>query len=392
MQMSIPLKLNRVALLTVIVMLGSITLGESLFSPKTSMMALLMSCKTEEERERLRQQRDAMPPRKVFYGRIVDTEGKPIPDAVVVVSWNTLSLRKGFSDETYSDTLKTDGNGCFKKQCPNVARFFADVSKDGYEAVYQLGSDDFIKHPLHSEENPVTFVLRKRGPLTFLILSPNTGKRLDNVFESDETNSVSSPLDLLAWDSSRKWKDSATTNADLQIDAVFDATGQCWNITYSVTNGPGGIVLSDEMLYEAPADGYVPSVSVTCTTNSGIRKYLYVKSRTPAVYSRTEFSHRMNFRDVPLALGVACKAWVNPYGERGLEFDERIDSAFGLAESLRKEALEAFASGRYPEKKKDMGKLAEETRERVLREQEERNRRNREFQEQQRKLKEAKKK
>ena len=83
---------------------------------------------------------------------------------------------------------------------------------------------------------------------------------------------------------------------------------------------------------------------------------------------------------------------MNPYGDRSLEFDERSDSVHGLAASLRAEALKAWAVGGYPERKEDMGRLADETRERLMREAEERNQRQREWQAEQEKLKEAKKK
>ena len=76
---------------------------------------------------------------------------------------------------------------------------------------------------------------------------------------------------------------------------------------------------------------------------------------------------------------MSCKAWVNPYGDRSLEFDGQSDSAVGLADSLKAEALTAWAAGRYPERKEDMGKLAEDIRERLKRETEESNRRNAEW-------------
>ena len=391
MQMSIPNKLNHAALFAAVAMLATASCGEA-FSSGASMAELLKPLKTAEERARLVEERDALPPRKVYYGKVVDTQGNPIPDAEVVLSWGEFinSLRGG--DKAFEETLKTDENGCFRKKCSSVIYFRAHASKDGYVPEPSLRPGDFRNHPFHSEKDPVLIPLRKRGPLTFLIASPLTSKLPDNVFETDKTNNVSRPFDLLAWDSSRKWKDSATTNADLRINADFNSVGQCWNITYSITNGPGGIVMSDEMLYEAPANGYSPSVSASFANGYEQRKYLYVRSRTPSVYSRVMFVHGVSAGAGGVYLNVSCKAWVNPYGDRNLEYDERVDSAFFLADTLRKEALEAFAVGRYPEKPKDMGKLAEETRERVMREQEERNQRNREFQEQQRKLKEAKKK
>ena len=391
MQMSTSLKLNRAASLAVVAMLISAADGQP-FSSGSSMMELLKNCNTNEERERLIQEWRALPPRNEFFGQVVDMQGNPIPDATVNLSWHTLFIRGVSKTSSLKETLKTDKNGCFKKKCSYVGSFYAYVSKDGYEEVLADRPGNFLDHPWHSEENPVITVLRKRGPLTFLIVSPSSGQWTDIIFGSDGTNSVSRPFDLLSWDSSRKWRDSATINADLRIDAAFDVTEQCWNVTYSITNGPGGIVLSNEMLYEAPADGYAPSVSTTFTDGRKQQKYLYVKSRMPAVYSRVMFVHGASVGGEVPYLNVACTAWVNPYGERGLEFDERIDSAFFLADTLKKEALEAFASGRYPEKPKDMGTLAKETRERVLREQEERNRREKEWQAEQEKLKEAKKK
>ena len=348
------------------------------FSSGASMMELLQNCKTDEERERLNEERRFLRPRMAYYGKVVDMQGNPIPNAAVHLSW--YPHQAAFVTRApYEKTVRTDKNGCFKKWGFNIWNFYVTASKEGYapEPVNQL--ENLTDHPWHSKKDPVLITLRELGPQTFLIISPFAGQWTEDVFRIKGTNSVSHPLDLLAWQSSRQWKDSTPANADLWIDADFDAMGQRWNITYSITNGPGGIVLSDEMLYEAPAEGYAPSVSVAFTNGYKQRKYLYVRSRTPSVYSRIMFVHGVSVGEGGVYLNVACTAWVNPYGDRSLEFDGQSDSAVGLAESLRDEALVAWAAGRYPERKEDMGKLAEEIRERLKRETEESNRRNAEW-------------
>ena len=386
-------RLPRSALLVGIAMLATTACSLRSFSSGASAAEIFQNCKTDEERERLREERHRLIPRMIYYGKVVDMQGNPIPGATVNISRYSfgaaISARGCAPVRT---TLKTDKNGCFKKWNINVWRFFADASKEGYAEERSLNPGDFKYYPWHSKKDPVVITLRKKEPETFLVISPPDNNKLDiaPLFKTPGTNSVSQPFDILSWGGDRKWRDSVTTNADLQIDAAFDAARQCWNVTYAVTNGAKGLILSDTMLYEAPETGYSPSATFS-VTNQEQDCYVYVKSREPLIYSRLLFGH-MFYLNGGQSLRLYCKVWVNPYGERSLEYDERIDSAFFLADTLRKEALEAFAAGRYPEKKKDMGKLAEETRERVLREAEEKNKRNREFQEQQRKLREAKNK
>jgi hypothetical protein len=184
-----------------------------------------------------------------------------------------------------------------------------------------------------------------------------------------------------------------TEYTDIIVDGEYDENAKTWTVTLCATNGTDGMILDNRLLHEAPADGYVKQCAIRVTNLYDQTKYIYLRSRQPTVYSRIELTYNLCYDlGKPDYLRVLYDFCMNPYGERNFEFDERSDSAFGLAPSLRKEALEAFSAGRYPEKPKDMEKLAEETRERVAREMEEGNRRQREWQEQQRKLKEAKQK
>ena len=332
------------------------------------LVEVLKEARTMARANKITQEWCTVPPVDTFYGKVVDTLGVPIPEATVNVSWYTVSPTGFYSRAPQRETLKTDKNGCFNKKCKQVSSFFSSASKEGYVDVTE-GSRNFLNYRAQSEANPVIITMRKKGPLSFLIVSPATGRLPDTVFHSDGTSAVNYPLDLLSWKSGPGWKYCATTNADLRIDAAFDAAKKCWNVTYSITNGPGGIVLSDKMLYEAPADGYAPSVSVTVTNVYDWRRYLYVKSRAPAIYSRVLFEHSASVGTNP-SLRVSCKAWVNPYGDHSLEYDERADSLFGLEYGLRCEAVAALASGKYPERP-DMAKRVDELREQLRKAKEE---------------------
>jgi hypothetical protein len=230
--------------------------------------------------ERLKAIYDRVPLTRTVYGRVVDQEGNGVGNADIELHWKSAGWLLGEPEEINKVRVESDMKGFWKATLKRpIDASIRLVQKEGYASIGIEGgrANNLIDIPT-AEDNPVVAVLRKRGPLTFLIISG-----CDTVFQTDGTNNVSRPLDLLAWTSDfyGSWKFSATTNAELRIDAAFNETGKCWTVTYSVTNGPGGVILSDTMFCEAPADGYAPSVTATFSNRYDQRKYLYVRSRTP---------------------------------------------------------------------------------------------------------------
>jgi hypothetical protein len=328
----------------------------------------------EERRSAFKEVFDRLLP-VTIYGKVVDQNNEPVPGADVCISWERATYMLGKPDYGRKDWIKTDGKGRFIFSCDHPHRAFASASKTGYEA--PKGSTDDLIQNRTGEDTPAVIFLRKKGPQSFLIVSPSGNRGNGSIFQTDGTNAVSRPLDLLAWKSDPGWKRSVTADADLRIDAAFNADKKTWNVTYSITNGPGGIVLVDKILYEAPADGYAPSVSmsVAVTNMQGLQCYLYVKSRDPAVYSRVLFAHGIGF-GTNMDLRVSCKAWVNPYGDRNLEYDERVDGVYGVSNDLEKEAKAALRSKQLPQKP-DVAERVRQRRERNERERlEEERRRN----------------
>jgi hypothetical protein len=220
------------------------------------------------------------------YGRVVDQWTNGVEEADVRISWDSAAWMIGGPRKDYDDWAKTDVRGFFSATLDHPERAFAYPSKDGYATTLGNSSGDMIENRT-SKDKPAVVFLRKKGEVSFLFTFPDSDeRRKDVLLKISGTNALSRPFDLLAWDSEYGWKKSAATNADLRADAVFDAGMKRWRVTYSVTNSPGGVILSDKLLYEAPLDGYAPSMSATLTDEGRQSKYLYLKSRTPTVHSR----------------------------------------------------------------------------------------------------------
>ena len=321
------------------------------------------------------------------YGKVVDQWTNGVPEADVRLSGYTAGWMIRQRDKRYEVWTKTDKAGLFHTvlEYPDTASLTA--SKEGYEFI----RGGYYKEPVQhrtTAENPVVIRMRKRGEMTFLVKQAWGNVRSHTMFSAKGTNRMTTAWNMLK---SVPYENSPLAEyTDIVFDGGYDANIKEWTLVICATNENDGLVLSDERLYEAPRGGYVKQHTIAVTNTSEQQKFIYLRSRQPTVYSRVELAYdlRGSFNEPP-KLRVFYDFYLNPYGDRSLEFDERSDSAFGLAPSLRKEALEAFAAGRYPEKPKDMGKLAEETRERVAREQEESNRRKREWEAEQRKRKEA---
>jgi len=325
----------------------------------------------------------------VVYGKVIDQNGNVIPNADIEFRWYQQSWLIGKADYGTTRTLVTDERGCFSVTCPKLDRAYAVVSKSGYET--PSSTSDEIKTTT-SEEHPAIFVIRKKAATTYLIVQPAHNSRPEQfkwITHGDKTSVIFDVISRLGE------KPIPATYADLAFDAAFDANRVCWSLTVSATNGTDGIVVDNDMLYEAPVAGYAAVVSFSITNAPHQRGgvYLYLKSRSPAVYTR--FRLEYDQWDDPLrdgkSLRLFYKAWTNPYGERSLEADERVtENNWRTRKELTAEAVQAIRSGRLPAKP-DIERRIRETDEKVVREEAVKERRHQEWLEEMEKLRAAEK-
>ena len=246
-----------------------------------------------------------------LYGKVVDQDNHPVPDASVHMVWTTLGVPGGSSEIQTS----SDGDGLFSLTNQQGKVLEVQVQKNGYYTVNRGGSAVPFNYANPSDpsyiepdaNNPVVFHLRKKGL---------NGAQLLHWQRNVALNAQNKKaLDL---------RTGQTTNGEtlsLSVD-VLENSGKfgafAWSARVSVTGGGSLQLTTDQFPFLAPASGYQPSVDVNMTTpkppvwNQGAGGEFYVQ--TPTGYGRYTIS---------MAVGVnsmEVEGYFNPTpGDRNLE-------------------------------------------------------------------------
>lgn len=217
----------------------------------------------------------------------------------------------------------------------------------------------------------MVFRLRKKGPEAFLM---SGGVHFEFSEEESGTYKGDSlfrggrgfPMKTEELDNPKVYGEPVV--CDLRAKATYHPKRKLWVVVIEPGNPEGGILVSDELLYEAPATGYQPglTIQVPCkgpkdsNPNWGIEtpspgKYLYLRSRKEPIYSRinmengfkTHFTTSSKDKKTlvqEMWFGGAAKT--NPYGDRILE--EATDLPGPLRLKLMDEIDEAHKRGVRP--------------------------------------------
>ncbi|MEI7946965.1 MAG: hypothetical protein WCJ02_09720, partial [bacterium] len=274
------------------------------------------------------------------HGKAIDTDGNPIPNVSIKVSWDKAEWLVGASDHGSVTWVKSDDKGEWLLSLKKTVRAYVDgASKEGYEYIYSDDSSKNLAEPYYSKEAGQFVVrLRKKAEESLLIINPASGYGRTRVLEVMATHSATGQIDVL---------DDKTQNRnchywDLFVQAKYESVMNSWQISFFVTNQVDGIVASDELLYEAPRDGYKTEVLLI---ESNRPRYLYLKTRSPSIYSRVNLDYYL-YREQPNnRLRINYKSFTNPYGESSLEDAEGLRKYAFAREELVQEAKEAIQSG-----------------------------------------------
>ncbi len=328
----------------VILTLTATSFGVTLFADATNQI----SAEEQEYRNRLLGIYNTLQP-VTIYGVITDEEGNPIPDVDVLVSWQHATVLIGKPDPGgLREWVTSDQNGrwTFTVSKPHRA-FISEINKDGYDysdLANPRAREDLINKPT-TESDPVVIVLRKKGEPTFLIIRPGGGRGSDLLMRVPSPETRTNTLDLIA---KKGGKSGQSAYSDLHTVVAFDEATSAWSVTYATTNDTDGIIAGTNLLYVAPQDGYQKEVVVN---GPPWPRYLYVKSRTPAIYSRLDLEHTIWFGSpTNQSFRINYEAWINPYGERNLEYDTNLSGVWRLRKQLEDEARAALIKNNLPPK------------------------------------------
>jgi len=243
-----------------------------------------------------------------FFGRVVDENEQPVPSAKVELSWTNLS-QAGSSQAQ----ITTDARGFFSLLNQTGRHLEVRVSKDGYYTPkrQQISFDyaAFWEADYHVPDpnNPVLFHIRKK----------NQGEALRNGEVRPTMPADGTPVRFDLLNGGKPSPDgqleiAAITNTEKYPPRIFN-----WRATILVPGG-GLIEHNAEFPFEAPEDGYQPSVGFDMPTNAPdwkplIEKSYFIEFGSPPRYGRIQVQINGGSQK------ASVRYWVNPSGSRNLE-------------------------------------------------------------------------
>ena len=276
-----------------------------------------------------------------YTGQVVDQSGTPVAGATVYAVINDHGLKTGKANPILTTNTNESGQYTFETEAETLE--ITTVKKQGYI----LGKNQLkkINKQIHKDSNKsakknkkmrsdssnmIIKIHKKAGP-TFL-------HQTQSQFSIKATDTQSTYIDMgTGKDISKRFKKSfkegKKTNAknSLQIDGLLDAGTSQYQLTFTCQEKGTGVIITDELLYEAPADGYqaVATADVPYSNQKPAKTKLYAylrasKGKDQSIYSRM---------DLDIIAGSAelianTTTWTNPKGERNLEYDEKFQRQY----------------------------------------------------------------
>ena len=266
----------------------------------------------------------------MFWGKIVDQKGVPVPNAEVVIQPNNdpwvANLRRR--------TIRADAQGLFTIREPNAASMSISTSALGYYPTKESsGSFGFATLPASAPEgfrrrwtgttktssgSPHVFILKKMAPREPLLNLSKVGDLKEH--QSYQIGSRQEQRIEVKY-----WFDPAVKRMHVHGWPVHD-----WGVEISVVNG--GLAQtkrpdypnSDEFV--APENGYQPSIRFAFDSSMsdedvkfGVGSHFFVKF-SDNTYARID----ANFDSAITRPRWRIESWYNPSGGRSTEFDSSI--------------------------------------------------------------------
>jgi len=313
-----------------------------------------------------------------FKGKVVDLKGKPIDDAVVVVSVRSFDPDSEYFFSSTKHEISTDKNGGFVLSENSMSLSVRDIIKKGYEFnfeyvdYYHFEFSNRLKsgHAVQNSQfdpnsnESVVFRVRKRGTVDFLV------KRSFSWPFRMSKNEPFKPLLLGEWEDPygkemNLFAYRSEKNKPLELSCEFNEDYSKFKLLFRGVIKDSGVYLSDTLLYKAPLDGYQESViyqdDMLGDIENGKKRriynrslFLYVKGPGDSYYSRIDltictdpFSEFCNDGSVRITGSV----YTNPEGRRYLEYDKKFNSNERVLRSkIRSERSQARMKARKNKK------------------------------------------
>lgn len=315
----------------------------------------------------------------LFYGRVLDQNDQPVAGADVSLSIQKFSFNMSAMFSQAKDfKVKTDSEGNFMVSGESGRSLYVEtIQKEGTEFLFKQNknrgfnydSSDGQKYHIPDKANPVIFRIRKKTQTPTFLLSQNALNIKSGAAEPGRAGGYDFINNHRLDDVGRRVFNSNPVFPDIQLQARFNTNDATWMVVLSPGDNKGGIILSEQMLYEAPETGYQPEVAFTpenpyvVTTKENKNrapaktKYIYLRSREPAIYTRIEIKSASADKD---GVYLSGESVTNPYGDRNLE--RATDLPWEVYKQLSDEVEYTFRLNKRPVRP-DLPKLIREAKE-----------------------------
>ncbi len=252
-----------------------------------------------------------------FYGIVINQYGKPVEGVKATFHASAYGILR----PQYKRLEAVSGaDGCFEIHAGKGARLdLENMECHGHEFPREGNTRGFtydlayVERHRPDKANPVVFHLRKKHSEAVVLL-----KSRASILLSTPKN-----ISWFGWDvaSCREWTAPAPPDPgyfrDYEVTGEHDAEKKEWTLTIKMNGEQAGVLMSDKLLYEAPADGYAKEVTLTFKySDKPPLKHLYLRLRDCGMYARLDIDHgRISEKGV----FFFCRTVINPYGSRSLE-------------------------------------------------------------------------
>lgn len=296
-----------------------------------------------------------------IFGTVVDQNADPVSNAEVLLHWQEFSTR--FPGPIKKMWIKTDEHGKWQFKQKAMRATVREARCAGY--AFSMKQQDFagitsedLKNNRTSPAKPIVLRLHKIGESVFLITDAA------DLARASVERPVAKRFDLFRRktlpivDATKQPQGSFY--ADLEIRVEHQGTNGAWRVAYRTPGDGDGLIVTNALLFEAPASGYVSECVLDGLHDQDFPRYLYLRTRAPAVYSRFDMSYNLR----PDSCVVSYELASNPYGTHSLEPDAEIEPLWQLRERLTKEARAEITAGKRLNKA-DLPKLVKEAKDKV---------------------------
>ena len=284
-----------------------------------------------------------------FYGRLLDQDGKPVPNAEIRYAASGYGLT-GLAPRYEPGVTNSDREGNFEIHTAKGGLLYINtVESHGYEFKFGRGNSRGFEfrsnrtdrhHP--DKENPVVFRLRKKHSEAVVLLSCKS-----RIWLSDDTEE-----EWTGWDLAKGAPATSTRKGNADYFWDYAVTGENnpekgeWTLTIKMNGENAGVLISDKLLYEAPTDGYAKEATLSFKySEKPPLNHLYLRLRDCGMYARLDVEHGHVSEN---GVFFSCKVLVNPYGSRSLEplFSTKQEGSSALFVQCRNEADRAMKQQR----------------------------------------------